>query len=73
MKQLNLGVAYRPTFADHKLSFKVQVINVTNEQVALQTNPHLFNRPGSAVNSQYGLPLFYQQPRYMQASVSYDF
>ena len=73
MKQLNLGVAYRPAFADHKLAFKAQVINVTDEQVATQTNPRIYNRPGSAVNSQYRLPLYYQTPRYGQIAVSYDF
>lgn len=73
MKQLNLGATYRPAFADHKLAFKAQVINVTDEQAVKQVQPHLYNRPGSAVNSQYRIPLFYQTPRYVQMAVSYDF
>ncbi|MEO8995455.1 MAG: TonB-dependent receptor plug domain-containing protein [Rhodanobacter sp.] len=73
MKQLDLGIAYRPAFADHKLAFKAQLFNVTNEQVSLQDNPRIYNRAGTAANSQYGLPLFYQAPRYGQLAVSYDF
>ena len=73
LKQLDLNVVYRPMFADQKLAFKAQMFNVTNEQVALQTQPHLFNRPGSGVNNLYHAPLFYQTPRYVQIAVSYDF
>ncbi|MGA7297105.1 MAG: TonB-dependent receptor plug domain-containing protein, partial [Rhodanobacteraceae bacterium] len=73
LKQLNLNAVYRPMFADQKLAFKLQVYNVTNEQSIEQTQPHLFNRPGSAVNNQYHAPLFAQTPRYVQFAVSYDF
>ena len=73
LKQLDLGITYRPGFAQQKLAFSAQVFNVTDEQVALQTQPHLFNRAGTAVNNLYQAPLFYQTPRFIRLSVSYDF
>lgn len=73
LKQLDMNVVYRPMFADQKLAFKLQVFNVTDEQVALQTQPHLLTRSGGSVNNLYHAPLFYQNPRYVQVAVSYDF
>ena len=73
MKQLNLGVMYQPAFAQRKLSLKAQVINVTDEQVARQLDPHLLNRPGSAANATFRMPIYYQTPRYVQFSVAYDY
>lgn len=73
LKQLDIGVTYRPDFADKKMAIKAQIFNVTDEQVATQTQPHLKSRAGGSVNNLYHAPLFYQTPRYVQLSVSYDF
>ncbi len=73
LKQLDIGVAYRPAYFDNKVAFRAQVFNVTDEQVALQTNPHLKSRAGGSVNNLFHGPLFYQTPRYVSLSVSYDY
>jgi hypothetical protein len=70
---LDLGVAYRPSFADHKLAFKLNVFNVFNRQTVLQTQPHLHPRPSHTISNTYHEGLFYQSPRSMQLSVSYDY
>jgi outer membrane receptor for ferrienterochelin and colicin len=74
-KRLDLAVAYRPNFADNKLAFKLDVFNVTNEQEVLQTYPLLHPRFGdtTTISNTYHLPLFYQTPRYVRFSISYDY
>ncbi len=72
-KQLNLGIAYMPAFADHKLAFKVYVFNVLNEQKPIQVNPHRFDRYNRTVNNAYHMPIYYESPRYVRFTVSYDY
>ncbi len=72
-KRLDLGVTYRPNFADQKLAIKMDVFNVTDEQSVEQTNPHLYPRYSHTINNTYHMPLFYQTPRYVRFSVSYDY
>ncbi|MBU6246177.1 MAG: TonB-dependent receptor [Xanthomonadaceae bacterium] len=71
-KTVNLGVRYAPDFADHKLAFKFDIYNVLNEQQAVQTDPVGAAGP-HVINNTYGMGVFYQQPRYMRLSVSYDY
>ncbi|HET7662616.1 MAG TPA: TonB-dependent receptor [Rhodanobacteraceae bacterium] len=70
--QLNLGVRYTPAFADHKLAFKLDVFNVLNEQNALQVDPTYVAGKG-VVSDTYGMGQYFEQPRYVRLSVSYDY
>ncbi|HWU76889.1 MAG TPA: carboxypeptidase regulatory-like domain-containing protein [Rhodanobacter sp.] len=75
---LNLGVHYRPAFADNKLGFNLDIFNALNQQRALQVDP---SYPQSFVtstntiqlNNYYGQPLFTNPPRTVQFSVTYDY
>lgn len=70
---IDLSVAYRPAFADHKLAFKLDVFNVLNQQKVLQTDPHLYPSTSHTISNTYHETLFNQDPRYMRLSVSYDY
>ncbi|MGG6462998.1 TonB-dependent receptor [Solilutibacter silvestris] len=77
-KQLDLGIVYRPRYFNKKLTVAANVFNVTNERKPLQYSARLetsaTGSPGDGtVLSTYGGPLFFQQPRYVQLSVSYDY
>jgi outer membrane receptor for ferrienterochelin and colicin len=71
-QRLDLGVTYRPMFAQQKLAFGLDVFNVLNRQAPTQWNTTSENSPG-AVSNTYGLGLYYNQPRYVRLSVSYDY
>lgn len=72
LKQLDLGIGWRPAFADHKLGFNVDVFNVFNSQVALWRNPYSELKPGQP-NPLYGASSVRQAPRSLRLSVSYDY
>ena len=72
--RLDLGVTYRPAFADHKLALSLNVLNLLNE-----TNPTVINSnvsgirlPRYTVQNTYNMPLSYETPRYVMFSASYD-
>ncbi|HET7300613.1 MAG TPA: TonB-dependent receptor [Oleiagrimonas sp.] len=71
-KQLNLAVRYTPAFADQKLAITMDVFNVLNEQKALQTDPSAMAGKGYVSNT-YGAGIYFEQPRYIRLSVSYDY
>jgi outer membrane receptor for ferrienterochelin and colicin len=85
-KPLNLGIHYNPAFADHKLGFNLDVFNVFNEQKAIQTdptgeaaynggvNPDGTPAPDTVfINNTYGDAVYYETPRTVRLSVTYDF
>jgi hypothetical protein len=86
-EQLNLGVHYTPAFADHKLGINLDIINALNQQKAIQTQPvgeAAYNNglasdgvtPAPAlisINNSYGQGIFWQQPRMLRLSVTYDY
>lgn len=77
-KQLDLGLVYRPKYFNKKLTAALDVFNVTNERKGLQFDPTLETSSASGsgdgtVRAAYGMPLFFQNPRYVQLSVSYDY
>jgi outer membrane receptor protein involved in Fe transport len=85
-KPLNLGIHYMPEFAQHKLAFNLDVFNVFNEQKATQTDPigeSAYNGGVDAngdpaadtvyVNNSYGDAVFYEAPRTVRLSVTYDY
>ncbi|MCD7097650.1 TonB-dependent receptor [Stenotrophomonas sp. MMGLT7] len=72
VSQFDLGVTYKPGFADGKLAFNLNVFNITNEQAA--TNIYPFSQlPTGTVNPLWNQAMAYQTPRYARLSVSYDF
>lgn len=73
MKQLDLGVHYRPAFADHKLSLNVDVFNVFNGQAPLNLEAAYNGSSASTPNASYGTPMVLQQPRYVRFGVTYDY
>lgn len=71
-KQLNLTLRYTPEFANKKLAFTFDVFNVFNEQKAIQIDPHSVGGMKSVSNT-YNTGIYFEQPRYMRVSVSYDY
>jgi len=77
-KQLNLGVHYTPAFADHKLGINLDVFNVLNGQKAVQSDPtgESAYDPDSntiSIGNSYGDGIFFQPPRTVRLSVTYDY
>lgn len=72
LKQLDLGVSWRPASADHKLAFNLDVFNVFNGQATLWKYPYSESDPGVS-DPVYGAPLLRQAPRSVRLSVSYDY
>ncbi|WP_049623353.1 TonB-dependent receptor [Frateuria defendens] len=72
IRQLDLGVTYRPTFAAGKLGLSANVFNVLNEQRMTAAYPYSVTR-GTTPNPLYGTAAAYQAPRYVRLSVSYDY
>lgn len=70
-RQLDLNAKYTPAWADHKLSFTLEVFNVFNNQKALFLNNFFLSTDNP--NPDYGRPNNTQAPRYGRISVSYDF
>jgi outer membrane receptor protein involved in Fe transport len=71
-KKIDLGVMYRPAFADHKLAFGLDVFNVLNELKPVQTDAQFESGPYTISNT-YGMGTYYTEPRYVRLSASYDF
>lgn len=69
MRQLDLGLTYRPQFAGRKL---VLSANVFNAQVPLNVYPYSESDPNSP-DPLYGTALVRQPPRLIRLSASYDF
>lgn len=70
-KTINLGVTYRPLFADKKLALNLDIFNVLNERrpTALDAT---YETVSGTVSNTYGMPLYMQTPRYVRLSASYD-
>ncbi|MET0935005.1 MAG: TonB-dependent receptor [Luteibacter sp.] len=72
VRQIDLGVTFRPSFADSKLAFNANVFNVFNEQRVVGIYPNAESSPNLA-NPLYGTPTSRQLPRYLRLSANYDF
>lgn len=70
--QLNLSVRYTPAFAKHKLAFKLGIFNALDEQKPIQINPGYVVGQG-VIDNTYGMGQYFEQPRYVRLSVSYDY
>ncbi|KRG62095.1 Oar protein [Stenotrophomonas humi] len=71
-KRLDLGLQYRPAFAEHKLAFGLNVFNVFNELKPLQSDPSYEVGP-KKISETYGIGTFYTAPRSVRLTASYDF
>lgn len=71
-EKVDLGVSYRPAFADSKLGFALNVFNVLNQRRAIATDPRSVTDP-STVSNTYGMGTYYSAPRYVRLSMSYDY
>ncbi|MFK2875324.1 TonB-dependent receptor [Dyella lipolytica] len=74
MKQVDVGVRYRPAFAAHKLGFSLDVVNLFNGQVPLNEYPEYnTGTVPAAPNPLYGTAMLLQTPRYVRFGVTYDY
>ena len=71
-KRLDLGVQYRPAFAEHKLAFGLNVFNVFNELKPVQTDVEYEVGP-KKISETYGIGTYYTAPRSVRLTASYDF
>jgi outer membrane receptor for ferrienterochelin and colicin len=72
VRQIDLGVTYRPLFAESRLAFNANVFNLLNEQKITSIFPNAESNPDQP-NPLYGTPTGRQQPRYLRLSVNYDY
>ncbi len=70
--QLDLTAKYRPTWAQGKLSFGVDIFNVFNTQHYTERN-QVSETGLNVVNPAYGLPTVFQSARSGRLSVSYEY
>lgn len=83
VKEVDIGVSYKPAFADHKLAFGIDVFNLFNSQAALNVFPQSELTPGSlsptgvytagTTNPLFGTIGISQQPRFVRLSARYDY
>ena len=76
IKNLDLGLTYRPAFADHKLAFALNVFNVLNDRSLNRIDSTYETTSPFTVSNTYGIGTSawsYNTPRYVRLSVSYDF
>ncbi len=71
VRQLDLGVTWKPTFGDGRFAVNLNIFNVTNEQAATYLNARSEIAPGSP-HPLFAAPLFYQTPRHARLTLSYD-
>jgi hypothetical protein len=71
-KKIDLNVTYRPDFADRKLALALSVFNVLNERKETNATAVYEDAPYTVSNT-YGMGTYFQSPRYVRVSASYDF
>ena len=73
-RQLDLNVAYKPTFADGHLTFKGDVFNVFDDHAATTVSEAGEDGAGIPLTSTtYRTPIGFQAPRSIRFMVQYDF
>lgn len=70
--RLDLGVMYRPAFAQKQLAFGLDVFNVLNQRRALQSEARYQKGPYTVSNI-YGVGTYFTAPRSVRLTASYDF
>lgn len=69
---VDVGVTYRPAFADKKLAFTFNIFNLLNQRRATGTDA-TYETGRYTVSNSYGVPLYQTTPRYGRLAVTYDF
>ncbi|KQQ74677.1 Oar protein [Xanthomonas sp. Leaf131] len=75
IKNLDLGITYRPGFADHKLAIALNIFNVLNDRSVNRVDS-VYETGAFTVSNTYGIgasAFNYNQPRFMRLTASYDF
>ena len=73
IRSLDLNVAWRPAFADNKLTFKMDVFNVFNEHGVTQVSEQGEDASGAPLfSTTYKVPTAFQAPRSFRFMVQYD-
>lgn len=72
VRQLDVGLSYKPRFADGRLAINLNVFNITNEQSPTYLNARSEISAGSP-HPLFAAPLAYQTPRYARLTISYDY
>lgn len=80
IRQLDLGLEYRPLWADEKLAFKVDAVNIlgrddpteVNEVGEVAFDADLVGSDRFTPNPNYGSPTAFQSERTVRLSVTYD-
>jgi len=71
-EKVDLGVTYRPAFVDHKLAFGLNVFNVLDQRKVTNTTPR--SQTGvDTVSNTYGMGTYFQSPRYVRLTMTYDY
>lgn len=75
---LNLGLTYSPNFADQRLKFGIDVLNVFNQQEPVQTDPvgtSAYDGDANTlyVNNTYQQGIYWEPPRTTRLTVSFDY
>ncbi|MET0129756.1 MAG: TonB-dependent receptor, partial [Stenotrophomonas chelatiphaga] len=70
--RLDLGVMYRPAFAQKQLAFGLDVFNVLNQRRPLQSEAKYQEGPYTVSNT-YGIGTYFTAPRSVRLTASYDF
>jgi len=70
--RVDLGVMYRPAFAEHRLGFGLDVFNVFNQRRQLQSDATYQEGPNTIANL-YGIGTYFTAPRSVRLTASYDF
>ncbi len=70
--RLDIGVMYRPGFADNRLGLGLNVFNVLNQRRQLQSTAKYQTGPDT-VSNLYGMGSYFTAPRTVRLSASYDF
>lgn len=69
---VDLGVMYRPAFAQKRLAFGLDVFNVLNQRRPLQSESKYEQGPYT-VSNLYGVGTYFTAPRSARLTASYDF
>src|SRR5690606_26075439 len=71
-QQINLNASYRPNWADSKLMFQIDVLNVLDQKNA-QFNNMRFAADRVTPSRTFGQDLSYDAPRSVRFTVRYDY
>ena len=73
-RQLDLNVAWKPAFADGRMTFKLDVFNVFNARTVTSVNEAAETNQGSPLfNTLYRVPTGFQAPRAVRLMLQYAF